>query len=106
MVTDSTKEELEAKLYERQLMQRVFCKSSDGPYALALIWNRLGGLATNPEEISPDLMAFGNWLLWECGIYIHPDAKDTIFKQFVSMAANSTDADLVDKLNELGGNNG
>lgn len=83
----------------RELFRRAFL-DKDQPQVLALILARLGYFADRPEAVKPELIAFGNWILAECGILhtVNPSyfsAQIHDIAQALAATANTADLDAL-----------
>lgn len=89
-----TRQEVQNRELTRGLFRRAFLEK-DQPQLLALFLARLGYFATDPQAVNPDLLAFANWILAQCGILHEIEgtalAQIHAFAAAVARAASDTD---------------
>lgn len=79
----------------RGLFRRAFLEK-DQPQLLALFLSRLGYFATDPAAVNPDLLAFANWILAQCGILheVEGTAQAQLHAFALALARAADDSDL------------
>ena len=80
---------LEKKL--RAAFKSVFLNNKEGPLVLCSILNETGNFKTDPKDINPELVSFGNWILNKCGI----NTADNYSAMIEALSKSTNDGDLI-----------
>jgi len=75
----------------RNCLQKTFFTSDEGLYVFCEIIDRTGNFTTNKDQVNPELLALGSWLLNKSGISTPFNFKSMI----AAMAATSNNEDLL-----------